>query len=460
MTEYSPKQMTLDEVQVALKKRLRVRTDTGYCYLDLRGKEWCGIGKEQLRNPAESGWPDKGELTKDEETAKIWIARTEQEIVKRVHQKLHGQAVDLTVTAAVEPFIEAIHAKLGPDHSTSSQRRSYLRVHIANGTLARERLATLAREKVQSWLDNMKVRDSKYGVVKTKAAEKSSQEAALRALTALFRFHFGHSAYPFKGARPNTEEAEKARRIELVKAGRADELFKQTVHTPGALELILLTARYIDTHPGCEWDFLHGGACRNLAPTIAIATGFAMRVSELVEVRESYITPDLFALIPGTKTPDAIRFLPIQDSVVPWLDVARMLKKGPVRPTHYLLRTWPDHDKLPNKDIYARRMGRVQEIARVKIDGARSHVFRKTNASMAAMAGLPPHEIKLMLGHAGVFGGATDVYIQTIRQLTRQIHRTYLNLPSPAELDQAIKEGWTPPSIGRRKRIESENAAA
>jgi hypothetical protein len=123
------------------------------------------------------------------------------------------------------------------------------------------------------------------------------------------------------------------------------------------------------------------------------------------------------------------------------------VKAGPARPEHYLLRTHPAQDAPPIKDIYARRMGSVQAAARLKLDGARSHIFRRSHASHASARGIPPHELKLLLGHTGVFGGATDDYIQAIRQMTRPEHRTYLEIPTPAELDAELDAGWTPPHL-------------
>src|SRR5690606_21573503 len=106
--------------------------------------------------------------------------------------------------------------------------------------------------------------------------------------------------------------------------------------------------------------------------------------------------------------------LPLQDTARSWLAELRATKRGPARPEHCLLRTHPDRDALPNKDVYARRMARVQALAGLKLEGERSHVFRRTHASWAHANGIPPHEIKLFLGHSGVFGGATDDYIEMI----------------------------------------------
>jgi hypothetical protein len=43
------------------------------------------------------------------------------------------------------------------------------------------------------------------------------------------------------------------------------------------------------------------------------------------------------------------------------------------------------------------------------------------------MSGIPGHEVKLLLGHSGIFGGATDEYIEMIREMIRPEHRTYLS---------------------------------
>ena len=90
--------------------------------------------------------------------------------------------------------------------------------------------------------------------------------------------------------------------------------------------------------------------------------------------------------------------------------------------------------------------------AGLEIPKKRSHIYRATHASHANMAGILPHEIKLMLRHTNVFDGATDVYIQTIRQMTRLEHRTYLRIPSPDELDATLASGWTPPNFPKRLR--------
>jgi integrase len=133
------------------------------------------------------------------------------------------------------------------------------------------------------------------------------------------------------------------------------------------------------------------------------------------------------------------------------LALLREAKEGPVRPDHYLLRMHPARDALPNKDVFARRMGKVAGLVGLKLPGQRSHIYRRTHSSWANMKGMQPHEIKLFLGHDDVFGGATDEYVRFIRQMTRPEHRTYIDLPSPEEIDEFLATGWVPPFAQKQR---------
>lgn len=450
----SPKEMTLDELNACLPTRLRTRhyrtngaVDRTVYWLDLRSAEWGRIGTVVLHDPSDPGWPDRGQTTDHEGTARSWIR---ERYAAWVHRRLQGEDTDLTVADAIEPFIAAMHADpdLGPDHGTVSARRSYLRVHIAP-KLGRYRLATLPRDAVQQWIDEMEVTHTRHGVRQTTPASRATREGALATLRALYRHHYPGQPVPFAGVRIDLAKREAAYRRELIKAGRGRELIKKRTYTPHEMLLLLAAARFADRHP--EVGVIADWACRNAAPSIALQLAFGSRIAELVEIREGDVDEgEGFVLIPGTKSRAAIRYLPLQDSARPWLAELRATKRGPARPEHYLLRTHPDRDALPSKDIYARRMARVQTLAGLKLEGERSHIFRRTHASWAHAKGIPPHEIKIFLGHSGVFGGATDDYIEMIKQMTRPEHRTYLAIPSPQEVDEFLASGWVPP--GARKR--------
>lgn len=451
-----PRAMPLDDLQEALIERLRRRKDTGVFFLDLRSKRWGALGSPVLVDPSDPMWPDGGRTTTHLATAKSWL-RGDGKIAQRVQRQLSGHDLVLGVADAVEEYIDDMHEDkdLGPRHPTVQQRRSYLRNHVVPA-LGKYRLATLPNEAVQKFIDGMQVRSYPGdGTVKMVPASKASREAVLAALVALFRHKYPDQQFvPWGRVTIDVRKQEAAHRKMMVRAGRARELVKKQVYNSSEMRVLLLTSRFLDRRLGGEEfvDILAAWACPNLAPSMALQFGLASRISELVEVREEAIEPGGFALIPGTKSSAAIRYLPIQDSLWPWIDLARALKPGVAQPTEYLLRTHPRHDELPNATIYARRMAKVQEIAGLKLPGKRSHIYRATHASMATMRGIPAEEIKMILGHSDIFGGATDEYIQLMREMIRPEHRRYLSIPSPADLDEELDNGWVPPFLPKRRK--------
>jgi hypothetical protein len=456
-SETNPRKMTVDELQDALVRRIQRRKDSGNLFLDLRSKLWGEIGSPVLFDPSDPDWPDGGRTTTDLATAERWIRQADQKIVLWIRRQLAGQDLGLIVADAAEQFITAMHEDedLGPRHATVQQRRSYLRNHVTSG-LGRHRLAALSHDAVQKWINTMTVIEWQGdGTSKQVPASKASREAALAALMALFRHHYpSHVGYPWGRIRIDVRKQEAAYRTMMVRAGRARELIKKGTYSPDELFTLMLTARFLDRRLAADdqVNILAVWAAPNLAVSMALQFGFASRIGELVQVRENSFDEPGFALIPGTKSSTAIRFLPIQDALLPWIGVARSLKVGPFRPTHYLLRTHPVHDALPNATCYARRMAAVQQIAGLKLPRKRTHIYRASHASHAIMRGIPPHEVKLLLGHSGTFGGATDAYIEVIREMTRPEHRTYLSIPSPEELDAELDAGWVPPHLPKRRK--------
>jgi integrase len=266
---------------------------------------------------------------------------------------------------------------------------------------------------------------------------------------AMFRFHYPNLQLPFAGVTVGRAKGDAARRRQLVAQGRARELIPKRVYTPDEIYRQILTARFIDLHP--EVGLVADWASRTLAPTAAAQLCFASRIAELCEVRWHDVDEDDgFILIPGTKSDSAIRYIPLQNSMRPWLTILREAQTPPRLPTHHILRMHPAQDAKPVKDVWARRMGMIQRVAGLKIEGQRSHIYRRTHTSIATMAGVAPYEIKLLLGHSNVMGGATDDYVQMIHQLTRPEHRTYIMLPTPEEVDEVLAGGWTPPNLPKR----------
>jgi integrase len=455
-TLMNTKEMTTDELKVALPDRLRSREYRGkdgelervVYWLDLRGKLWGELGTVVLHDPADPDWPEKGASTADEQIAKGWIARA---YAQWVHDKLHGGDPNLKTKDAIEPFIEAMHEDptLGPDHPSVMGKRSVLRVHVGP-LLGKHRLATLPREAVQTAVNNLVVTKSTHGVKRVEPASRAMRDAFLTSVRQLFRHHYPGRKIPFAGVKIDTRRREAAVRREMIRQGRGHELIKKTFYTPDEIFLQLAAGRFIDLHP--EYGQVADWACRIAAATIALQVAFASRISELVNVREQNVDEeDGFVLLAGTKSITALRFLPLQESVRPWLRLLREAKVGPARPDHYLLRMHPARDEAPNKDVFARRMGKVAALVGLKLPGQRSHIYRHTHSSWANMKGMQKHEIKLFLGHSGIFGGATDEYIHFIRQMTRPEHRTYIDLPSPEEIDDFLATGWEPANARKRR---------
>lgn len=458
----TPADMDTDELTEYLVSRVKKRTDPApgggkrtTCYLNLRvvGFEALANQKPILRDPSDPQWPDEGATTHHEGTAKSWIRDKDRKVVTWVQRQLQGQSMELTVAAAVEPYIDWLHAHpdLGPTHKTTQQRRSYLRNHIASKELGPKRLATLKREDVQAFLNNLTVRKSKHGIAEEVPAEINTIRTVYAALKGLYSHHYKSDPYPFAGIRISRKSAEATRRREMRSKGRAKELIRKTTYSQTEILALLLVARYIDTHP--ELGFMADWACRNFAPLIALQLAFASRISEICEMRWDDIEEDEgFAFVAGVKTQASLRFMPLQRTAVPWVRELRATQRGIILPEHYLIRTHPDKDRPPVQDLYARRMGLVEEMAGLKIEGQRTHIFRRTHSSLARTKGISGEEIRLILGHASMFessddqGTATDVYVQAIREeFSAERYRTYLSIPSPEELDRILETAWVMP---------------
>ena len=344
-------------------------------------------------------------------------------------------------------------ACVGEPRSTPSGSRTtpHRLAVLQQGAQQQDELLTLQPVPVQKLLDDLQVTKTRHGIEHKVPASRATRDGVLATLRKLFLHHYPGQPIPFKGVKVDVRRQEAVRRKELILAGRAHELIKKTTFTPDEIFLQLAAARYVDRHS--EVGVFADWVCRIAAPLVALQLAFASRISELVQVREVYIDEaGGFVLIAGPKTEFSVRFLPLQDAVRPWIVEVRAAKTGPVRDSHYLLRTHPDRDELPNKDVYARRMGTIAGLVGLKLPQERSHIYRRTHASWAHAKGIQPHEIKLFLGHSGVFGGATDAYIRMIREMTRPEHRRYIDIPSPEQVDEFLATGWVPPGLKPRNR--------
>lgn len=423
----------------ALVSRLRTRSykkgsrSTTVYQLDLRGKQWGRLGLKVLRNPRSEGWPEDGETTDREATAERWLF---ERYGAWVVQQMQGVDVELTVEKAAENYVKALVADpdFGPRHPTVKQRKSYVTRQLIPG-LGSARLLTLDRDSAQAWLDGLRTREGRD-------VSPGTRDACRATLSAVWRHAYGSRPCPFAGLSINRKRKAAAHRKRMVAEGKGEELVRREAYTPSEIHRLLLTARWAERHP--EAGVLAPGTCRNVAASIAIQLALASRISELADIRWKHVDEKTgWVLVAGTKTENSVRSIPLQESLRPWLQDLRE-KQGESEPTDYLFRTRPGRSGRPLPDIYARRMDKVQHLAGLKIGGKRSHVFRATHSSWAMLAGLESHEVKLLLGHSGALGGATDAYVSWLKENTRPMFWTYLSLPSPQEIDGELDAGWTP----------------
>jgi integrase len=438
--------LSLDALRARLSKRGRARD--AVWVLDLRHAQFGHLGRLTVRDPSAPGWPHSGKSTTQSAVAERWLKDAylpwlqRQLAVRR--DAASANSGNLDVGEAAEQYLDWLTRRLGADHNTVLNRRSVVTNHLT--TIARVLLTALNPAPVRRLLNGLMVIKRTRGGQPTAVPASTRTKGNVRTtLQAIWRYHYPDLGTPFGTVRIEDDSAAIRRRLA---AESGDLLLDEspTAYAPEQILEILATAWVYDElilgRPN-----LRGRTIPNTAGAIALQLGFATRVSELLRMRWSHhVAEHAVARIPGTKTAYSFRWMPVQDSVSPWLQWLRVLGGDPA-PTEFILRVDPraaGAGKKPSKNTFAARIARVLELAGHKHRGRATHVFRATHITWALRNGFSAERLKRFIGHRPqAEKGALGTYVDAalFAKDLRPRDRTYLSeLPCPEQVRVRAEE--------------------
>lgn len=409
--------------------------------LDLRNQEWGrdpakGLAKRPvLRCPTDPGWPEHGRTTSDRATAEAWVREHYRALIQR-ESALAGSkgSAALRVDEACDRYIESLVASHGADHRTTTNRRSACRAHI-KPSLGSLPMAALSEETVRKFLEGLQVTLHSGGVTQKAPAAPATRANVRDTLSAVWRHTYPDVKVPFADAKVVVASQSKRRRDE-VKAGNIGKLIAEraTVYTRDQVLEILTAAMWYDQ----ERLALPNVAVRvlpNTAEFIALQLGTAARVEEVTDLRWSCLFWDQQAIfVPGTKSFQAPRWIPMQRSLEPWLRRLRAVQGGARDSESFVIQTHPRQPRTAaSTKIYQARISRVLALAGLKLPRKSTHIFRATHMSWGSPL-IPSPALKAYAGHGEQHGGVTDRYVATLPDWIPAEHRHYIDLPTPEEI--------------------------
>ncbi|MET0399694.1 MAG: site-specific integrase [Longimicrobiaceae bacterium] len=423
--------------------RLR-RNKRGAVYeLDLRNKEWgrdTGKGHKKTLTvfcPTDPGWPDRGRTTDTYALAESWVREYYVPLLSKGGALVQaGRSANLTVAEACRQYIGHLERDLGADHNTVINRRSACRVHI-EPRIGTYPIAALTRPLVRELLEGLQVADRMGGDSDWKPAMPRTRAHVRDTLSAVWRHVFQDDPVPFAGIRFADHEA-KIRRRKAAREGRIESLINPTVFTRDQIIHILTAAMWYDRfvlgRPNLE-----GRVLPDTVEVIALQVGTAARIEEEMALRWFCIREDEEAVfIPGTKSDNAARWIPRQRSLAPWLDRLRALQGGSPGPDAFVVQTHPGRPfKQGSKKTYQGRIARVLRLAGLKLPRKCTHIFRATHLSWGSTR-IPAPALRAYAGHSNPHGGAMDAYVSLLPPFMPDEHRTYIDLPTPEEIEARV----------------------
>jgi len=450
--------LTTEEAKVAaeLVRRLKPRrTQHGtHWTLDLRHRRFGGLGRVTLFYPSGPAWPDAGQTTDNRTAAVDWIMMRggyAQYITRRKSVAGNGLSERLSVAEAADQYLKHLESTLGRSHNTFINRQSVFRCHV-NPVLGSTPLVALNRKSVREFLGKLTIR--KQG--KAVPAALRTRDNTRAALLALWHFAYPDDGCPFFGISLTDVRGARVRRERIV-AGDVREVIQPKAFDDDQVADILLTAMWYDAHVlarPCQRSKFVPLTCEALA--VAFATG--MRIGEIARWRGKHVMEDDgVALVAGTKNLNALRVIPLQTTLRPWL--ARIRAKvaaagGDLSPTAHVLPMMygKENRELRTSKQLIRRFAEVMRLSGHKIDQKAAHACRNYHATVGKLNGhrvdLP--SLKCYLGHVAV-GGATERYVDRthIDLIVREMpaaHRQFITLPIPSELEVRLV-GYAPPGM-------------
>lgn len=442
------------EFKELLVTRLRHRTSGGanYYELDLRHKKFNQHGVVVVRDPNHPQWPDEGATTNDKPLAERWVRdhyadyfRTEFEL-----QALYPDVARMTFEVACERYLAALAQEKGDDHNTYINRYSEIHTHVIP-RFGSTRMAAMGRPAVWQWLNELQVsKPDGEGGLKCTPAAYGTKRAVRATLTAIWKEVAPHQPCPYQGVRIKGGIDIRAWRKQLAE-GNLDELLKPksgALRPADAMRLFAAAAYYDRKLASAANTRAYCVANTLLLLIVGIATG--MRIAELRLLRWSHIKEDEgYIYILGTKTQAALRVVPLQQRLLPWLNVLRELarpagapkgwKPDPNAPVFFTTRKRPN--EAASKRTLQQRVNEVLLLAGLKTPGKATHWMRATFAMWASRERklIAKEDLKAFLGHANRWGGETDTYIDDLIEMMQPEHRHIIrHLPTPKQVEKAL----------------------
>lgn len=424
--------------------RTRASAEGEIYLLDLRGKAWVGIcpngsGRLTLRNPDDPGWPNEGRTTTKREIAEHWVEVGYLPWLDRKAEIVdNGPNAGILVCEACKRYLEALILEYGPDHNTVRNRRSACTVHIIPAFGGRP-LDSLSKAQVRAFLTGLTVVRRQHGETERVPAELRTKSNIRAAICAIWNHVYPDVSPPFAGIRLTPSGASRRRRA-AAESGEIEELIDATAYTHDETVRLLLTAMRYDREvlgrPNLRASFL-----LNTAEAFALILGTAARIEEATFLRWKHIRwKERAILIPGTKTVNSPRWIPLQQSLVPWLERLQALQGGAPAANAFVLQTRRGRPTLrPSRKTYGARIARVETLAGLKRHRKATHNLRATHLSWAKDH-LSLADLKTYAGHGAARGGATDAYIDASPPFMPAEHRTFLQLPTPDTILRLLDE--------------------
>lgn len=483
--------MDLDAFTALLTRRIRSRYDmgnggradddrlpeTGVFSLDLRAKVFGNRAPLVMRDHRAPGWPTSGTPLAAPVRADDAVARKAYDtalataglyVVRHyaplLHRELYPQfyptlpdvtGESLTTAEACAAFLEHIVSVLGADHNTVRTRRSEIRTHILPALGARV-LKEVTAGEVRNVLANLRVQEFNGPRSELRVpASLGTKRSVLRAIRAIWKHAFPDMRSPFGGVISVDDGSARRSNRDAIQAGKLDGLIagKTGALDPKDVVRALTAAAAYDRRLTNDPRYRHIGVpnCAALMAT-QIATG--CRIRELVYLRWSMIDEvQGVILVPGTKTEGALRLIPLQDALRPWLAELKRIQypdgREPVG-TDFVFSTSartpksgrPNQRKLIGKMSHALELAGLK-IPRVSMDSKATHWARATHISWGTTATelIAPEWLSWYVGHGGDrrFHETTGLYM-TVRPSTMpRSHREYIrHLPSPTAVNAML----------------------
>lgn len=442
--------MTEAEFTEALVKRLALRKGTAdgdVFTLNLRRKAFGNQVPRYVRCPDDAGWPEKGRTTSDAPTAEDWVRRGYAARLFREIQRANATAGSSTTTfeAAADSYVHARMKHLGTSALRKMNSRiSMLRNHVIPA-IGHLQLNKITRPMIREHAENLIVRKrGQNGSGAKGEAELGTKRNFVRAVMAVWMHAFPDDACPWAGIRLYYKQATHSREQAL-----ADGDFEALLESgsgalrPADFHAVLLGALHYDLQQGAKAN-VRVSMIPNTAYAIVIQTALGLRISELRSLRWKHIDFEKRVVyIMGTKTQNALRVVPLQEQLVPWL-LEWKQRQGPnFNPKAFVIRTNARASVLTPAALttLSTRYAWALKLAGLKKPKKATHWARATHASWADPSPLISLEhLKVYFGHAAPRGGSTDDYVEQLVELMPDDHRRYIqHIPTPAAARAALK---------------------